>query len=61
MSCGYTVALSEKYQLYYAFADIKPAIFIPIPTGLLISFGLSTKSPITFFPPQLVRYALTKP
>ncbi|MFA6946113.1 MAG: hypothetical protein WC220_09445, partial [Pedobacter sp.] len=45
--------LSVKYQFFYAFTDIKPAVFIPIPTGLLISFGLSTKFPLTFFPSRL--------
>ena len=29
--------------------DLKPAVFLPILTGLFISFGLSTKSPLTFF------------
>jgi len=28
---------------------LKPAVFLNILTGLFISFGLSTKSPLTFF------------
>ena len=33
----------------YIFTDFNPAVFIPIIAGLFISFGLSTKSPLTFF------------
>jgi len=34
---------------FYIFTDFKPAVFLHIITGLFISFGLSTKSPLTFF------------
>jgi hypothetical protein len=34
---------------FYRFASIKYAIFLPIMTGLFISYGQSTKSPLTFF------------
>ena len=33
----------------YIFTDFNPALFIPIIAGLFISFGQSTKSPLTFF------------
>jgi hypothetical protein len=33
----------------YVFTDFNPAVFIPIIGGSLISFGQSTKSPLTFF------------
>ncbi len=33
----------------YIFTDFNPAVFIPIIGGLFISFGQSTKSPLTFF------------
>ena len=35
--------------IFFIFTDFKPAVFVPILTGLFISFGLSTKSPLTFF------------
>jgi hypothetical protein len=34
---------------FYTLTDLKPAVFLHILTGLFISFGLSTKSPLTFF------------
>ncbi len=39
-----------QYNLnLYIFTDFNPALFIPIIAGLFISFGQSTKSPLTFF------------
>jgi hypothetical protein len=35
--------------IFFIFTDFKPEVFVPIITGLFISFGLSTKSPFTFF------------
>ena len=34
---------------FYTLTDLKPAVFLHILTGLFIGFGLSTKSPLTFF------------
>ena len=34
---------------FTTFTDLKSTLFLPIMTGLFISFGLSTKSPLTFF------------
>jgi hypothetical protein len=34
---------------FYSFTALKSAIFLPRIIGLFISFGLSTKSPLTFF------------
>jgi hypothetical protein len=36
-------------NFYITFTAAKPAIFLPILIGSLISFGQSTKSPLTFF------------
>ncbi len=36
-------------SIFIILGAIKPAVFLPKLTGLFISFGQSTKSPLTFF------------
>jgi len=43
------VPLQDYINFYTSFPALKPAVFLPILTELLISFGPSTKSPLTFF------------
>ena len=47
------------YFLWFHCLEIRK--ILPKIAGLFISSGLSTKPPLPFFPPQLVRQAQSKP
>ena len=40
---------ADQRENFYIFTNFIPAVYVPIMKGLFISFGLSTKSPLTFF------------